>query len=111
VTAPASEVRALLLDAAEVLRTKGWTQRTYARDAEGAPVGEWSRGAVCFCSVGALRCAAASAGSSSHAEYEAREALSRAMGGNRVPAWNDYPGRTLDEVLAAFARAADAVAS
>lgn len=34
--------------------TEKWTQKVYARDAQGIPVEDWSQRATCFCSIGAV---------------------------------------------------------
>lgn len=90
------------LRAARALIEKGWTQRTYARDANGNVVEETDGGAVAFCAAGA--CWAVSS-------REARDALRRQVGlETNTPDWpsisafNDAPDRTQQDVLALFDR-------
>ena len=88
----------VLLGAAARLRHCGWTQGAYARDAAGTPTGSRMPDAVCWCLDGALR---ATADFDVDAADIARDALASALGMS-VTAWNDSPGRTKDEVIAAL---------
>jgi hypothetical protein len=105
-------VRDVLRDAAELLRTKGWTQGKFARADDGERVEVMADDAACFCTLGAVyRITDRLPGI---CEERAVDALARAVGGcadvtaaAHVAVWNDAPGRTLPEVLAAFERAAD----
>jgi hypothetical protein len=87
-----AETAKVLRDAAELIREKGWCQGDYEK-ADGA-----------HCAIGAIGC------SSIPAEqfFDARSALQDAVDQVPVWRWNDTPGRTVDEVLAAFEAAAQA---
>lgn len=90
------EARALIAD-------KGWCQGVYARNANGNATDLHGRHAAAFCAEGAMFCAAG--------EGFAENALS--FFADAIPSgyrrgylsWNDEPGRTKEEVLAAFDRA------
>lgn len=62
-----------------------WTQRAYARKADGGPVGLCNPDATCFCLIGGLR-------RLGMAENELKNEL------GDVFRWNDAPGRTIQEV-------------
>jgi len=102
VTAP--QTVADVLDAAAdlVAKLKGWTQGAYARDADGRdvnPYEKWraSPQAVCFCLYGALAQVASQAG------MEKIPSLTDPLPSTE---WNDAPGRTQSEVVAALRAAA-----
>ena len=82
---------------ARKLIERGWCQHHYAEDAAGniAEVGDDA--AVAWCAAGALWKAGTGI-------YEVG-LMKRAIGGCATDAWNDAPGRTQAEVLAAFDRA------
>lgn len=93
-----------VLDAAADLleKPKGWTQGAYARDADGRdvnPYEKWrpSPEAVCFCLYGALAHVASQAG------MEKTPFLVDPLPSTK---WNDTPGRTQSEVVAALRAAA-----
>lgn len=103
----------VLAGAKELLET-GWVQRTYVAK---APTGD-----LCYCTRGALRAAAGGkskpdeAWVSLPADQVAYDAYLAAVGlveqaietralGSPITAWNDYPDRTKDEVLAMMGRA------
>ena len=92
----------ILKGAKELLVTKGWTQRTFARNDKGIPVHiGMKHTATCFCGVGALLHTAEAVDT---LYYPAWAALDRAAG-EHFPNFNDAEGRTLDEVLAVFDKA------
>lgn len=86
-----------------------WTQGANARDAVGLPVPVSARGAVCFCSAGAVIRAVPSVDFSSAASQlvEAAGIVSFTVE-HGLTVWNDDPERTHAEVLAAFDRAIEA---
>lgn len=91
----------ILIEARRAIAEIGWTQELYARDGRGYECHPRNVDAVCFCSIGAL----VRASDGSEAGYlEAETVLSQAMGGFIIP-FNDEPGRTKGEILAAFDRA------
>jgi len=100
-------ITSLLNAAADLLAQPGaWTQGAYARDMFGSDVGsQWSDDAVCFCVMGALNQVreaqhdAVILGSLSHA-------IRAVNGGYPIAEWNDAPGRTQAEVVAALRAAA-----
>ena len=96
----------VLAKAADLIEPEGaWTQNAYARGKSGRPVDpENKRYAVCWCAVGAISRIAA-AGSAPW--WTARRPLERVIGQSCLPDWNDTPGRTQAEVVAAFRAAAE----
>lgn len=87
------EVRALL--------AKGWCQKEYATTATGDPVSEYDPRAASFCFLGAFHKARNILGlhSSKHpgitlTDYE------QALHIDNVVYYNDFPGRTKEEILA-----------
>jgi hypothetical protein len=94
---------ATLRAAAQLIRERGWGQ------------GDYVNASGCFCSVGAIRAACGiqdfagqskTAPSSTKPVREALGWLSRSVGRVLMAGWNDAPDRTVDDVLAAFDRAA-----
>lgn len=85
-----------VLTNARALVAQGWTQ------------GDWRDGS-CYCAAGALR--SVTRGMLGDAWVEAVAALKAAIGRHRfcgdreIIGWNDTPGRTQEEVIAAFDRA------
>jgi hypothetical protein len=98
-------VRTVLRDAAELLRTKGWTQGYYAKDADAYWRDADSKDAACFCTMGAIMRVAGS-------DVDPRATVAfglvrRVIGSESIGVWNDAPGRTLAEVLTTLERAVD----
>ena len=101
-----------ILAGARELVYQGWCQGVDARDARGERCAPWHRDARSWSVLGAL---VASEGNdpdvrahSSAAVAELGQAvalLAEAAGIRTLQAWNDEPGRTRDEVLAAFDKA------
>lgn len=106
---------------AEVLRAaraliatpERWTRSTYMRDSAGLRLdircADDRARAVCWCSLGATAqvasdCDYGASDCDYGAEVKADRLLEAAVGGD-VVRWNDRPGRTHAEVLAAFDRA------
>lgn len=93
----ASENERIVSDLTEArkLLEKGWTQRAYARNANGVAVDEGSPNACSFCVTGALNRA--------YACLETHLLVGRFVkvrtGGDWLHLWNDAPGRTQEEVL------------
>lgn len=79
-----------------------WTRRVEARDSRGRTTSPMDAGAVCWCAAGAtIRAAKCEVLLMSGAFQH----LEKAVGINGIEHWNDMPGRTHAEVLAAFDRA------
>ncbi len=89
-----AQVAADLRAAAEVLKRDGWTQGKF-----------YDRSTRCRCVTGALNCATAR---SKRRFDSAWDALIPVIPDPNVIEWNDAPGRTADEVIAALLAAADA---
>jgi len=94
--------RQLLARARAIIMERGWTQWAYYRRNEG------------FCLTGALWSAAGVSDESlvngiTHVEdptaFKTARAELREVTGSLLVAWNDTPGRTRDEVVAALAAA------
>jgi hypothetical protein len=98
------------LVAARAKIAQGWTQRVYARDARDRAVMYDSPAATCWCLNGALA-SLAWTGPDPELVEAYRLVRAAAVGdGAEFPfeksvKWNDAPGRTQAEVLAAFDRA------
>lgn len=95
----------LLHATADLLAEPGvWMQGGYGRREDGQvidePTSEELATAPCLCTWSALNRAAADipALHRERVRYAAEKALVREVG-NSIPAWNDDPDRTLDEVL------------
>lgn len=96
-------VAEVLNKAADLLEKPGaWTRGTYARDSAGQLVASSDHTATCWCAMGATIRAAFSLGTRSG---DAIEQIAKFAGDN-IGAWNDAPGRTQAEVVAALRQAA-----
>lgn len=90
-----------------IARPGGWTQGAGARNAYGVMVNTGADEAVCFCAWGALRHIAGDSIRNTNTGQVRCEAY-RLLGHpdpSELAEWNDAPGRTQEEVVAAFARA------
>lgn len=86
--------------AAALIEPEGaWTQGAYGRDVLGAPCGGRSDKAVCRCAAGAIL------NVGPHC-YDAED-FHRRVTGQGYEAFNDAPGRTQAEVVAALRQAAE----
>lgn len=74
---------------------KGWTQKCYARDLLGNPVGRTDRVASCYCLIAALP------NDYGHQIHAIRQTL-KFKEGDSLVSWNDEPTRTHEEVIAAM---------
>lgn len=96
-------VKELLIEARKLIeKPENWTQGTFARDKNQKEVGSWESGAVCFCTIGALK-HAFQEGVGGDIYYEAYDALYNSIDRMNVPKYND--SHTHEEVLAMFDRA------
>lgn len=106
-TAGNNEIADVLERAADKVSPEGtWTQDEFARDETGKPLaGGWSAGAACWCAMGAVEAVlgrkAASAGLALYIDFVETAARTPSL-----VAWNDAPGRTQAEVVAALRDAA-----
>lgn len=98
----------VLRSAADVIRKRGWFQGWYG------PYREYADGdrkvlrpKTCpVCALGAVRVAAGYAPDSDDGRTEDAEAYLRRSTRTYVDTWNDDPTRTVEDVLAAFEKAA-----
>ncbi|PRH79369.1 hypothetical protein C6N75_09805 [Streptomyces solincola] len=101
--------RQLLIKARNILETNGWHQGAYAANLGG-------RAAVC--ALGALNMASTDVSAFTHYDSDwvpmlsaqVRLAKAAGLGGfarERIPAWNDDPRTTAEDVLLAFKKAAE----
>lgn len=97
-----AQTAADLRAAAEVLRRDGWTQGAY----RGARGSRCASDALCVVTGSTHQ---AEVGAAYERAMAAALALASATGARAVWLWNDTPGRTADEVIAALLAAADAV--
>lgn len=89
----------ILRDAAELIRTRGWCQGEYEIDG-------------CLCIFGAVHVALGREPDGigfTTADRQIADALRSATGVVIVPDWNDAPGRTAEQVIAAIERAAASI--
>lgn len=100
-----SEVADILRQAADLIEPKGrWGRVYYARTKDGIPTGPRGPNAACWCAWGALRCVG---------RHDGDEAIGCAITfvqlalDDDLARWNDAPGRTQAEVVAALRAAAD----
>lgn len=84
-----------VLKAARALVTEGWTQFSSRAVIDGQD---------CYCVMGALNSAARTLGAMDAVHLAIQRALG-IIGTGAVTTWNDAPGRTQAEVLAAFDKA------
>lgn len=107
-------VKEILNAAADLLERPGaWTQGDYARDDVGLGIGEFSEIEIekggfepaCFCMIGAVNRAR---GSDLDASLwgALRRPIWDVLGEQNIADWNDAPGRTQAEVVAALRAAA-----
>lgn len=98
-------VRATLKQARRLIAEKGWTQDTYARDANGERVDEDSRQATCFCIYGAVK----RAKPQWLVEQDTMDCLDDLAAGitgfRNIVGFNDRPTTTREDVLAALDQA------
>ena len=102
-------VKKVLSDAADLIERTGWTRGANARRKDGAAVPWESDSAACFCTSGAITRV-------TNGDFNlctlARHTLLSHIGDPDNPlgvtGWNDYTGRTKEEVLAALRAAAAA---
>lgn len=88
----------------------GWTQHTRARDAENNPVAVGDPRAVSFCIEGACDHVEEALGAPDEILQEAVGAVLINRGEvKHIPAWNDLPTRTKEEVLELMEEAIRAV--
>lgn len=95
-----------------ISKPNSWTQRTFARDAEGMPVISQSTQAVCFCSMGAIQRASTELNPMRweivHAEAHALNALVNSIPDaffGDIVVFNDSYNTDQNHVLAAFDKA------
>lgn len=102
-TAPQT-VADVLDAAADLIEPEGaWGQGAFARGSQGQPIGPFSPYATCFCLRGALvRVGAINA----RAENSPATLALGFNSSSRLVSWNDAPGRTQSEVVAALRAAA-----
>lgn len=81
---------------------RGWTQGPFAVDREGRSVSVKSPAACRWCLDGALMAAAGGEGDN---YQKARDFIIKAINDDRWISWNEEPGRTKRQVIAAFKRA------
>ena len=101
----------ILKDGRQLLIDKGWTQGTYAKDIHGDYIDPAGSDAACFCGHGAIYAAGGyrGVGTPPGNVAQAELALNAAIQDAHFPAFNDAPGRTVEEVLAKFDEAIAAV--
>ena len=75
---------------------KGWTQRFCAKDANGNSCSSTDQNAVCWCPLGAIFAA--------YPGIEQISVVDKLQGhlDSGIMQWNDTPGRTKEEVIAAL---------
>jgi hypothetical protein len=100
-------VSEVLAKAADLIEPEGaWSNDDVARDRAGEMTFAADPSAVCWCALGAIWHASVGTGVN---DYLIENAVLRIIEGDSIAAWNDAPGRTQAEVVAAL-RAASAKA-
>lgn len=91
----------LLKETRRLIDEIGWTQGAYARDDRGAFADVEDPKAVCFCLSGAIRRARLNLDEAAYSDSATAATLfiAEAGPGRSIPAWNDAPSRTKDDVL------------
>lgn len=102
------KAKEILIEAANLLETKGWTQDAFARDANGMGIKSHEESAVCFCTIGALnRVSGENVVRRLDTEgNKAYEYLRDSIGGWGIAEWNDSYDRTKEDVISALRNAA-----
>ena len=96
--------------AIELLEKYDWTQKTYARDANGLEVDTWSEEACSFCALGFLGRATYemglpySDGLPETPEMVVAKFVPEAFC-NNIAAFNDHPGTTKQDIIDLFKKA------
>jgi hypothetical protein len=100
-----------ILQDAQRLVERGWTQHADSRDAAGAEVEPWSPDAASWSLLGAI-VAASEAFAQRHQRdlpleqlAEALHELAKLIDDDSLASWNDAPGRTQEQVAATLAAA------
>ena len=96
-----------LYNKAADLVEKGWTKGTLARDSAGWPTYPSSNHAVSWCLEGALVAAVHATDTSWDRESTLIELTKNLELKGYVSQWNDFPGRTKEQVVALLRDAAD----
>jgi hypothetical protein len=91
------DIANILECAAELIETKGWTQGSYARDANGEAVDLLDKNAECFCIIGAL--SHVSWGYDFNIRCKAYQFATNILHDKSLLPWNDDPARTKEEVI------------
>lgn len=99
------DVATVLNAAADLIEPEGcWTQGAYARHENGNPIGPMEDNATCWCLSGAIQ--RIDKGSQFSRAWETFDTFVRRRGHDHIAAFNDAPGRTQTEVVAALRKAA-----
>ena len=102
--------REVLLKAAALVE-RGWCQGAFAVTSNGVHTNPIDPDATCFCPLGAIRRACAPLFPQSYNDrtvHAVGTMLHTFIRASSIPAWNDAPGRTQAEVVAALKAAAEA---
>lgn len=91
----------ILIKARGLIEAKGWTQGSWAKNANGIDCMWFSNDAQCYCAEGSLYAAAGWEHAGSR-NVEDAYAFLKAVVGDIVPNWNDAKGRNKAQVLAKF---------
>ncbi len=91
-----------ILLAARTLILQGWCLGTYARDVNGHPVSPQHVTATSFCMMGAIWRVSPGFDRYKHGAMGQLESVVPRDQGKSLGWWQDQPGRTVDDVLAAF---------
>lgn len=104
-------VAQILAAAADLITGKGFTKQAFARGKSGHAVDERSRYATCYCTLGAIACAAGTDAFGGDQRYnEARHFVRDVLRGRGIqtgiPSWNDGFNTTQDDVVSVLREAA-----
>lgn len=91
-------IKEILLDAANLIEIKGWSQKALARDINGNIVSINSPKAETFCAIGAMNRALKKYPRSEQLAFDTLSVVENYID-NIITNWNDSPLRTKEEVI------------
>jgi hypothetical protein len=98
----ATDIAEKLVEARKLIE-RGWTRKVYARTKSGKETTLTRKSATCFCAMGAI--GRVFDDDDPNFYTPGMRFLAAAIGTDPIYEWNDAPGRTQAEVLAAFDKA------
>lgn len=105
------KAKEILIEAANLLESKGWTQQASARDSNGDDVSYYDEEAVCYCILGALDKVNNQPVARAGLDSEGNKAYThlKATIGGMIAQWNDQEGQTKENVIKTIREAAETI--